>query len=341
MKKSIFVFLLLMSIFVVNGVGVYAAEEVNLYTNRHYDTDQELLDKFTEATGIKVNVLKGDSDQLIERIAREAENSPADLLITADAGRLHRAKMRNILQQTESEVLNKNIPENLRDRENYWFGLTVRGRVIVYAEDRVNPEELSSYEDLISDRWKGEILVRSSENIYNQSLLASFIAIYGEEWAENWAAGIVDNMARRPKGNDRAQATAVAAGEGDIALMNTYYLGKMINSDNPAEVEVAENISVYFPSQDQEGTHINVSGIALAKHSPNRENAVKLMEYLSSESAQEFFAAANYEYPVNPEVEASVLLKSWGDFKAQNIDLTNLGIYNDEAVRIFNKVGWQ
>lgn len=341
MKKSIFVFLLLMSIFVVNGVGVYAAEEVNLYTNRHYDTDQELLDKFTEATGIKVNVLKGDSDQLIERIAREAENSPADLLITADAGRLHRAKMRNILQQTESEVLNKNIPENLRDRENYWFGLTVRGRVIVYAEDRVNPEELSSYEDLISDRWKGEILVRSSENIYNQSLLASFIAIHGEEWAENWAAGIVDNMARRPKGNDRAQATAVAAGEGDIALMNTYYLGKMINSDNPAEVEVAENISVYFPSQDQEGTHINVSGIALAKHSPNRENAVKLMEYLSSESAQEFFAAANYEYPVNPEVEASVLLKSWGDFKAQNIDLTNLGIYNDEAVRIFNKVGWQ
>jgi iron(III) transport system substrate-binding protein len=341
MKKSIFVFLLLMSIFVVNGVGVYAAEEVNLYTNRHYDTDQELLDKFTEATGIKVNVLKGDSDQLIERIAREAENSPADLLITADAGRLHRAKMRNILQQTESEVLNKNIPENLRDRENYWFGLTVRGRVIVYAEDRVNPEELSSYEDLISDRWKGEILVRSSENIYNQSLLASFIAIYGEEWAENWAAGIVDNMARRPKGNDRAQATAVAAGEGDIALMNTYYLGKMINSDNPAEVEVAENISVYFPSQDQEGTHINVSGIALAKHSPNRENAVKLMEYLSSESAQEFFAAANYEYPVNPGVEASVLLKSWGDFKAQNIDLTNLGIYNDEAVRIFNKVGWQ
>lgn len=341
MKKSIFVFLLLMSIFVVNGVGVYAAEEVNLYTNRHYDTDQELLDKFTEATGIKVNVLKGDSDQLIERIAREAENSPADLLITADAGRLHRAKIRNILQQTESEVLNKNIPENLRDRENYWFGLTVRGRVIVYAEDRVNPEELSSYEDLISDRWKGEILVRSSENIYNQSLLASFIAIHGEEWAENWAAGIVDNMARRPKGNDRAQATAVAAGEGDIALMNTYYLGKMINSDNPAEVEVAENISVYFPSQDQEGTHINVSGIALAKHAPNRENAVKLMEYLSSESAQEFFAAANYEYPVNPEVEASVLLKSWGDFKAQNIDLTNLGIYNDEAVKIFNKVGWQ
>ncbi len=341
MKKTIFVFLLLMFIFVFAGAAGYAAEEVNLYTNRHYDTDQELLDKFTEATGIKVNVLKGDSDQLIERIAREADNSPADLLITADAGRLHRAKMRNILQQTESEVLNKNIPENLRDRENYWFGLTVRGRVIVYAEDRVNPEELSSYEDLISDRWKGEILVRSSENIYNQSLLASFIAIHGEEWAEKWAAGIVDNMARRPKGNDRAQATAVAAGEGDIALMNTYYLGKMINSDNPAEVEVAENISVYFPSQDQEGTHINVSGIALTKYASNRENAIKLMEYLSSESAQEFFAAANYEYPVNPKVEASELLKSWGDFKAQNIDLTNLGVYNEEAVKIFNKVGWQ
>lgn len=340
MKKYIFTFMLVL-IFVFAGTAVYAAEEVNLYTNRHYDTDQELLDKFTDSTGIEVNVLKGDSDQLIERIAREAENTPADLLITADAGRLHRAKTRNILQQVDSELLNKNVPDNLRDRENYWFGLTVRGRVIVYAEDRVDPEELSSYEDLISDKWQGEILVRSSENIYNQSLLASFIAIYGEEWAENWAAGIVDNMARRPKGNDRAQATAVAAGEGDIALMNTYYLGKMINSDNPAEVDVAESVSVYFPSQDKEGTHINVSGIALTKHAPNRENAVRLMEYLSSESAQEFFAAANYEYPVNPEVEPSELLKSWGEFKTQKIDMTDLGVYNDEAVKIFNKVGWQ
>jgi iron(III) transport system substrate-binding protein len=341
MKNYILIFMLLLSIFVVTATAVYAAEEVNLYTNRHYDTDQELLNKFTESTGIKVNVLKGDSDQLIERIAREGENTPADLLITADAGRLHRAKTRNILQQADTSVLNKNVPDNLRDRENYWFGLTVRGRVVVYAEDRVDPEELSSYQDLTSDRWKGEILVRSSENIYNQSLLASFIAIHGEEWAESWAAGIVDNMARRPKGNDRAQATAVAAGEGDIALMNTYYLGKMINSDNPAEVEVAENVSVFFPSQEAEGTHINVSGIALTKHAPNRENAIRLMEYLSSESAQEFFAAANYEYPVNPEVEASDLLKSWGEFKTQNIDLTDLGIYNDEAVKIFNKVGWQ
>jgi iron(III) transport system substrate-binding protein len=298
------------------------------------------LNRFTEETGIEVNVLKADSDQLIERIAREGENSPADVLITADAARLHRAKKRDILQSVSTETLNQNVPTNLRDEDNYWYGLTMRARVIVYSKDRVDPEDLAGYGDLTSDQWQDKIVVRSSGNIYNQSLLASLVSIHGEEWAEEWAAGVVDNMARKPQGNDRAQATAVAAGEGDLAIMNTYYLGKMINSDNPAEVEVAKNIGIHFPD-GKNGTHINVSGAGVVKNAPNKENAVKLLEYLSSASAQKFFASANYEYPVNPKVESSELLQSWGDFETQNINLTELGIHNQTAVRIFNRVGWQ
>ena len=339
MKKLIIVTVLI-SIFVGLGTVAIAAEEVNLYTNRHYDTDEEILNRFTEETGIEVNVLKGDSDQLIERIAREGENSPADLLITADAGRLHRAKERNILQAVSTETLAQNVPENLKDIDDYWYGLTMRGRVVVYAKDRVDPVNLGSYADLSSDKWQDEILVRSSANIYNQSLLASLVSIYGKEWAEEWANGVVDNMARKPQGNDRAQATAVAAGEGDLAIMNTYYIGKMVNSDNPAEVEVAESVGIHFPDGEN-GTHINVSGAGVVKGAPNRENAVKLLEYLSSASAQEFFASANYEYPVNPDVEASELLQSWGDFEPQDINLTELGIHNETAVKIFNRAGWQ
>jgi iron(III) transport system substrate-binding protein len=338
--KKLIIVTIIISIFVGLGTAAAAAEEVNLYTNRHYDTDEEILNRFTEETGIEVNVLKGDSDQLIERIAREGKNSPADVLITADAGRLHRAKERDILQSVSTETLTQNVPANLRDEDNYWYGLTIRGRVIVYSKDRVDPEDLAGYGDLTSDQWQDKIVVRSSENIYNQSLLASLVSIYGEEWAEEWAAGVVDNMARKPQGNDRAQATAVAAGEGDLAIMNTYYLGKMINSDNPAEVEVAENVGIHFPDGEN-GTHINVSGAGVVKNAPNKDNAVKLLEYLSSASAQKFFASANYEYPVNPEVEASELLQSWGDFETQNINLTELGIHNQTAVRIFNRVGWQ
>jgi iron(III) transport system substrate-binding protein len=317
------------------------AGEVNLYTDRHYDTDEALYNKFTEETGIKVNVVKGKSDELIERLDREGEDTQADLLITADAGRLFRAKDKGLLQSVESNILNSNIPENLRDKDNNWFGLTVRGRVIVYSLDRVNPEELSTYEDLTNEKWNGKILVRSSSNIYNQSLLASMIALEGEEKAKEWAKGILNNMAREPQGNDRAQATAVVAGEGDIAIMNTYYIGKMLNSSNEEEVKVAENVGVFFPNQDTTGTHINVSGVGLTKHSQNSENAIKLIEFLASEEAQKEFAQANYEYPVNPNVEPSDLLKSWGDFRTQDINISLLGEYNQKAVEIFNEIGWE
>ncbi|WP_105618837.1 Fe(3+) ABC transporter substrate-binding protein [Vallitalea okinawensis] len=314
---------------------------VNLYTDRHYDTDEELYKLFTEETGIEVNVVKGKGDELIERLVREGEDTEADLLITADAGRLHRAKTSDLLQPVESEVLTTNIPENLVDQDHQWFGITMRARILAYAPDRVNVEELTTYADLADPKWNDKILVRSSTNIYNQSLVASLIAIQGEEATKEWAAGVVENMAREPEGNDRAQATAVVAGEGDIAIMNSYYIGKMINSSEPEEVKVAESVKIFFPDQDTNGTHINVSGVGLTKHAKNQENAIKLMEFLSSETAQEQYAQANYEYPVNPNVEPSELLQSWGEFKTQDINLSLLGEYNAKAVEIMNEVGWK
>ena len=310
---------------------------VNLYTSRHYDTDEKLYDVFEEKTGIEVNVIKGDENELMERMDREGKDTSADLFITADAGRLYRAKDRGLLQSIESDVVNENIPSNLRDKDNNWVGLTVRGRVLVYSKDRVDPSELGSYMDLTKEKWDDSILVRSSANIYNQSLLASLIEVHGYDKAKKWASGVVENMARKPEGNDRAQATAVVSGQGDIAIMNTYYLGKMINSSNEEEVKVAKNVAIHFP----EKTHINVSGVGLAKHSKNKENAIKFIEFLTSSEAQGTFANANYEYPANPDIEASDLLKSWGEFETQNIDLTVLGENNEKAVKIFNEVGWE
>jgi len=323
-------------------LGQKGSEEVvNIYTDRHYDTDQALYDEFTKDTGIKVNVVKASADELINRLELEGEDTEADLLVVADAGRLYRAKEKGLLQAISSDTLENNIPANLQDVDNFWFGLTVRARVLVYAKDRVSPSDLSTYEDLTNEKWNGKILVRSSENIYNQSLLASFIAISGEAQAKTWAEGIVYNMARTPKGNDRDQAKEVVAGTGDIAIMNTYYVGKLLESSDPEEVSVGEKVGVFFPNQDTTGTHINVSGAGVTKAAKNKTNAIKLMEYLSDTKAQVQYADANYEYPVNPTVEPSELLKSWGDFKAQDINLSQLGEHNQKAVEILNEVNWK
>ena len=321
--------------------GGNTSQVVNIYSDRNYETDKQLLEQFSKETGIKVNVIEGKSDELIERLAREGKDSQADLLITADVGRLHRAKEQGLLQSVQSDTLSKNVPENLKDKDNQWYGLTVRARVLVYAKDRVNPSQLSTYEDLTDPKWNKKILVRGSDSIYNQSLLASFIAVNGEEKAKAWAKGIVDNMARTPKGADRDQAKAVVAGEGDVAIMNTYYYGLLLNSSDPEEVKVAKQLGVFFPNQNTTGTHINVSGAGVTASSKNKENAIKLIEFLSSEKAQKQFAEANFEYPANPAVEPSELLKSWGTFKRQDINLTKLGENNKKAVEILNQVGWK
>lgn len=317
------------------------SKEVNLYSSRHYDVDAELYAKFEKETGIKVNVINGDADELLERIKREGDATQADLFLTADAGRLFRAKDADLLQPVSSDILDKNVPKKFQDEDKTWYGLTKRARVLVYNKDKVKEDELSTYEDLVEDKWNGRILVRSSENIYNQSLLASFIEIDGEDKAKEWAKGIVDNMARKPEGGDRDQAKAVAAGVGDVAIMNTYYFGQMLNSEDPEEVKVAESLGVFFPNQETTGTHVNISGAGVIKVSKNKDNAIKLLEFLTAEEAQGAFAEANYEYPVNENVEPSELLKSWGEFKEQDIPLSKLGDNNAKALMIFNEVGWK
>lgn len=317
------------------------AGEVNLYTSRHYDTDRELYDVFTEQTGIKVDVIEGKGDELIERLNIEGENTEADVFITSDAGNLHVAKENGLLQAVESDILFENIPEKLRDIENEWFGMTKRARVIVYAKDRVDPSELSTYEALIEPEWEGRVTVRSSSNMYNMSLMASFIEIMGAEAAEDWAKGIVNNMSRDPQGNDRDQAKAIVAGEGDVAIMNTYYIGKMLQGEDINEREVAESIGIFFPNQETTGTHVNISGAGVTKHSKNVENAIKFLEFLSSEQAQGKFAEANNEYPANPNVEASEIVQSWGEFKEQDIDLSLLGQNQQDAIKTFDRAGWK
>ena len=316
-------------------------EQVNVYTHRHYKADQELFAKFEKETGIKVNVVNAKADELMQKMTIEGDQSPADVLITVDAGRLVRAKNKGLLQPAKSVFLDKTIPKHLKDVDNNWFSLTKRARVIVYNPEKVSPEELSSYEDLLNDKWKNKILVRSSGNIYNQSLLASIIANEGLDKATEWAKGMVANMARSPKGNDRDQIKAVVAGEGDIAIVNTYYVGKLLNSKNPDEVLSGESVKIFFPNQNNNGTHINVSGAGVAKYAPNKLNAIKFIEFLASKNSQQLFANSNYEYPVNADVEVSDLLTSWGVFKEDKLSLSKLGENNKKAVLVFDKAEWR
>ena len=334
--------LLLTAAVLVGPLAVaFADGEVNVYSHRHYDVDLELYRQFEAETGIKVNLVEGGSDELIERLLREGAESPADVLMTVDAGRLHRAKQAGVLQPVSSPVLLAQVPEHLRDPEGYWYALTRRARVIVYHPDRVAPDELGNYEDLTDPHWKGRILIRSSSNIYNQSLLASIIANHGDHYARVWAAGVVANMARTPKGNDRGQMSAVAAGEGDIAIVNTYYVGKMLNSSDAEQRAVGEQLRVHFPNQDGRGAHVNVSGAGVTAASRNVEGALRLLEFLTGETAQRVWAHANYEYPVNRNVEPAPLLQSWGELKGDSLGLHRLGENNAAAVRIFDRAGWR
>ena len=316
-------------------------EVVNVYSHRFYDADKELFKRFEEATGIVVNVKKDKDDKLIQLLQTEGENTQADVLVTVDAGRLYYASELDLLQSVTSEKLEQNVPAGSRESDGYWYGLTKRARVIAYSNERVQPGQLSTYEALTNEEWKGKISIRSSSNIYNQSLLASMIAHHGEEKALEWAKGMVDNMWQEPKGNDRDQVKNVALGKADVAVINTYYMGKLLNSSNELEKEAAAKVSLFFPNQEDRGTHINVSGAGVVKHAKNKENAIKLLEFLTSIEAQKVYAESNYEYPVNPNVEPSELLKSWGDFKMDELNLKQLGTENSTAVKVFNEAGWK
>lgn len=319
----------------------FADGEVNVYSSRKEQLIKPLFDKFTESTGIKVNLVTGKDDALLERLKLEGENTPADLLMTADAGRLHRAVEMGLTQPVESETLKKDIPATLRDPANQWFGLTSRARPIFYVKDKVKPEELSTYEALTDEKWKGRICVRSSDNIYNQSMLGSMIAVNGVEKTQAWAEGFVRNFARPPEGGDRDQIKAAAAGQCDIALSNTYYYGQMLTGEEAEDKAAAEKVAIFWPNQQDRGVHVNISGAAVTKVAKNKDNAVKLMEFLVSDESQKWYAEANQEYPVKAGVAASEMLKSWGEFKADSVNLGELGKNNAEAVKIMDKAGWK
>lgn len=326
---------------IILATSLFATEEVNVYSHRHYESDKILFKKFEEKTGIKVNVLTAGAQELVSKLAIEGANTPADMLITADIGNLYEAKTRGLLQAIESKTLTDNIPSHLRDNENKWFGLTKRGRVFVYNPKKVDPKDLSDYFSLTKPIFKGRVITRSSTAPYNKSLLASIIANHGEEKALEFTKGLVNNFARDPKGNDKDQIRAVAAGDADIAIVNTYYLGVMLNSPDKKDVEIAESLNIFFPAQETTGTHMNISGAGVTNFATHKENAVKLIEFLSSPEAQKVFAEANYEYPANPKVSAATTVSSWGKFKEDSIELNEVGKYNKKAVEIATEGNWK
>lgn len=321
--------------------GISSGAEVNVYSARGEDLIKPALDTFTEQTGIKVNLITESADALIRRIELEGANSPADVLLTVDAGRLFRAKEAGILASLKSPILTQRIPSAYRDPDNQWFGLSLRSRVIMFDKSRVSAEEISSYEDLADPKWKGEICIRSSGNIYNQSLLASLIEHHGEEATEVWAEGLVSNMARRPQGGDRDQIRAAVAGQCKLAVANTYYLAGMLNSDVDTDVEVAQKIGVLWPNQDDRGAHMNVSGAGLIKGSKNVEEARQLIEFLSDDYAQGWYSEVNNEYSVRADIPVSTTLQGFGPFKADQLNLEVLGKNNEAAVRLADRAGWQ
>jgi len=325
----------------VAPIPARSADEVNLYSSRQENLIKPLLDRFTEQTGIKVNLVTAKDDALLQRLQSEGRNSPADLLMTADAGRLYRAKSAGSTQAVSSETLTAAIPAAYRDPEGHWFGLTLRARPILYVKGRVDPTSLSTYEALAQPAFKGEICIRSSDNIYNQSLVASMIAADGVEATETWAKGLVANLARPPKGGDRDQIKAAAAGECDIAVANTYYLAGMLASKDAAERAAAQSMGVFWPNQDGRGTHVNVSGAAVTASAKHRESAIRLIEFLASPESQHWYADVNGEYPVREGVEMSPVLASWGTFKADALNLARLGELNAEAVRLMDRAGWR
>jgi iron(III) transport system substrate-binding protein len=321
--------------------GVLAQEVVNVYSARHYDSDAKLFAGFTAATGISVNLIEARAEELIERLRSEGGSSPADVIITVDAGNLWRAEDAGLLASVQSEVLNSAIPEQLRHPEGKWFGLATRARVIVYDKASVQPADLSTYEALATDTWRDRICIRSSSNIYNQSLLASMIASLGAEAAETWAQGIVSNLARDPEGGDTDQIKAVAAGQCAVAIVNHYYLARLLASEDPADLEVGNAVGIFFPNQQDRGTHINISGAAVLENAPNKENAIAFLEYLVSAEAQQLFAEQGFEFPVRAEVAASSVITGFGTFKADSLKVASYGENNPEAVRMMDRVGWR
>ncbi|WP_372340932.1 extracellular solute-binding protein [Paraglaciecola sp.] len=317
------------------------AGEVNVYSARKEALIKPLLDKFSNETGVKVNLVTGSADALITRMQNEGQFSPVDILITTDAGRLVRAKNAGLTQAVVSADIDNIVPQNLRDTDHHWFGLTLRARPIMYAPDKADVNGLSSILDLAKPKYKGQVCIRSSGNIYNQSMIAALTIELGEEAVEKWAKGLVANMARSPKGGDRDQIKAVAAGQCSIAVANTYYLAGMLSSDDASEREQASKVKVLWTDQNSFGTHVNISGAAVAKHAPNAEAAKQLLAYMLLPSSQQWYAQENHEYPVHKDVPWSELMQGFGEFNAQSVSLDAVGEGNADALRLMDRAGWK
>jgi len=326
--------------FVLTGLSsAFADEVVNVYSARHYDTDMAMYERFTEETGIKVNLIEGSSDALIERIKSEGQFSPADMLITVDAGRLWRAEKEDIFQPVDSAVLSERIPAHLRHPQGEWFGLSKRARVIAHKKDMALPAGFGTYEALADEAFRGQVCMRSSGNIYNLSLMASLIDAHGAPAAEAWAKGVVANFARTPQSNDTGQLKAVASGECTITIANTYYLGRLMASTKPEDIALMANLEIVFPNQDGRGTHVNISGAGVTKYAPNRENAMRFLEYLTSDFAQRLFAEGNNEYPISGPTTGPVA--ALGEFKRDDLNVSVLGENQTEAVKVYDRAGWK
>lgn len=321
------------------------ASEVNVYTSRHYDSDESIYEDFTNLTGIKVNIISGKGKALMERLRLEGKNSPADLFITSDAGNLWKIQKDGMFREILSEKIVKTVPDSARGPNNEWVGIAKRSRVIFYNPERVNDIEIMNitYEDLADPKWKGRLVVRSSGNIYNQSLVASLISSIGIERTEKWAKGIVKNFARKPQGNDRSQILAVANGEADIAIANTYYIGLMLSGEKGVDQKkAAEKVSMIFPGQADGGTHINISGVGILKNAPNPSNAEKFIEYLLTDKVQKHIVDNTYEYPIKSHIMPSKIIAKFGtNFKTDEIYASDFGKYNSEAVRLMDRAGWR
>lgn len=336
-------------------VQVAYGQELNLYSSRHYDTDLRLYDNFTTQTNIRINLIEGKGDQLIQRIIAEGRNSPADILITVDAGRLWRADQAGLFRPIQSTILNERIPEHLRHPDGHWFGFSKRARVIIYNRyDNNLSKRPMSYEDLADPIFRGMVCIRSSSNIYQLSLLSSLIEIYGKDEAQEWAQGVVANFARRPRGNDTAQIRDVATGRCRIAVVNSYYIARLLGSQNLSDVSLAQALTVVFPNQGQQklthdcepdpltrGTHVNISGAGILKHAPNPTEALMFLEYLVTVEAQRFFAEGNHEYPVVKTVPISNALSSLGTFIEDQLNMSVLGKNQPTAVRVYDRAGWR
>jgi len=342
-KIQSFLALLLVTLILSPNSSYAGGDVVNIYSARKEALILPLLKRFKKETGIKYRLVTGKADGLLKRLELEGRHSPADLFITVDAGRLQRAIDADVLQPIKSEILEKRIPKKLRDKDNLWFGLSQRARTIIYAKDRVKSSELSTYEALTDAKWKGRLCIRSSGNIYNQSLVASMLEAKGLKATETWAKGLVKNFARPPSGGDTGQLKATAAGQCDVTLANTYYLGRLLNSKKAKNRAIGEKLAIFWPNQGEgdRGVHVNVSGAGVTKYAKHKEAAIQLLEFMVTDESQHWYAEVNNEYPVVPNVKISDTLKNFGTFKADSLNLSVLGKNNSNAVKLMDRAGWR